>query len=72
MSGEHIPPPDHEAIERERWKQNRDEVASELRNQAPRLVQRITTFVSRFNYQQEDVLEKIGNDEIEGLLTLNS
>ena len=57
-------PPDYEAIEREQWKDSQREVVQEVRSQTSRLIKRITTFISRFGYPQEDVFNKIENDEM--------
>ena len=64
MSDNHFPPPDYEVIEGIEWKNAQVEVACEAKNPTKRLLKRITTFISRFGYLQDDVLTKIENDHM--------
>ena len=56
------PPPDYDAIEDRYWKLFNREVPLEADRRDKRLLKRIDTFVSRFGYPSEAVLEKIKQD----------
>ena len=56
------PPPDWGAIEQKAWRDSRDEVCIESRNQTSRLRKSAATFADKFGYALNCVLEKIGAD----------
>lgn len=57
-------PPDYEAIEREQWRKAPDEVVKEAHRPTDRLLRRIATFISRFGYEEDEVLHKIRQDHM--------
>ena len=58
------PPPDYDAIERERWSDNLNEVDSRLQADDSYIAKRIDTFVGRFGFAVSDVKAKIRGDRM--------
>ena len=59
-----LQPPDWDGIEKEMWGENHAMVAKEADEKSERLMKRVALFVWRFDYDEEDVLSKIRDDEI--------
>lgn len=59
-----LQPPDWDAEEKRMWRENCELVAEEVEERAERLMKRVALFVWRFDYNQEDVLSKIRDDEM--------
>ncbi len=60
----HKPPPDYEAIERERWQANLGEVPARLKAGDPYIAARIDTFIERFGFDPAAVEAKIRSDRM--------
>lgn len=57
-----VDPPDYDAIEEQYWKLFNQEVVQEAYRRDDRLLKRVDTYVSRFGYPTEEVLNKIKQD----------
>ena len=57
-------PPDYENIEQKLWRGNAEEVYAGLEDDESNILKRISTFIWRFGYEEDEVREKIYDDEM--------
>lgn len=57
-------PPDYEGIEQRLWRANAEEVYTRLMEDEPNILKRISTFIWRFGYDEDEVREKIYDDKV--------